>query len=107
MPFVTKLTFQSGDRDALDRVVDDIKHSAEQKGVELKGPHPKPTSDLHVPQKKRLDATEGFDNWRYTVYSREIEIHGNDEFARQVAGDDYPSSIHIEADVKQTRGMGR
>lgn len=107
MPFVTKLTFQSGDRDALDRVVDDIKRAAEQKGVELKGPHPKPTTDRHVPQQKTLGPGESFDTWRYTVYSRDVEIHGNDEFARRVAGDDYPASIHVEADVKQTRGMGR
>jgi ribosomal protein S10 len=107
MPFVTRLTFQSGDRDVLDRVVDDIKRTAEQKGVELKGPHPKPTTDLHVPQQKRLAPGDGFENWRYTVYARDIEIHGNDEFARRVAGEDYPSSLHIVVDVKQTRGMGR
>lgn len=107
MPFVTRLTFRSGDRDALDRVVDEIKRTAEQKGVELKGPHPKPTTDLNVPQQKRLEPGESFDTWRYTVYSRDVEIHGNDAFARDVASDTYPASIHVAADVKQTRGMGR
>src|SRR5699024_7771245 len=39
MPFVTQLELTSGDRGALDRVVDGIKESAARKGVEFGGPH--------------------------------------------------------------------
>jgi small subunit ribosomal protein S10 len=107
MPFVTKLTFESGDREVLDRVVTEIKEAAERKGVELKGPHPRPETRLAAPQYRRLAPGNAFEPWEFSVYTREIEIHAADEFARDVAGGEYPSSIHVEADVKQTRGMGR
>ncbi|MFC7177134.1 uS10/mL48 family ribosomal protein [Halosegnis marinus] len=107
MPFVTKLTFESGDREVLDRVVEDIKESAERKGVEMKGPHPRPATDLSAPQQKRLAPGDSFEAWNFQVYTRDVEIHGYDEFARRVAGDDYPASVHVSADVKQTKGLGR
>jgi len=104
MPFVTKLTFESGDRHLLDDVVDDVKARAERKGVELKGPHPQPPTDHSIPQAKRLAADGGaFEPWRYTVYTRTVEIVGHDEFARDVASDSYPSRIHVEAEIEQTR----
>lgn len=107
MPFVTKLTFESGDREVLDRVVTEIKEKAERKGVELKGPHPRPATQVSAPQQKRLAPGDSFEAWSFSVYTRDIEIHAYEDFAREVAGDDYPASIHIEADVKQTKGMGR
>lgn len=105
MPFVTKLTLESGDRRLLDEIVDDIKSRAARKGVELKGPHAHPSLDVRVPQQKRLsDASAGeFEPWNYTVYVRTLAIHGHDEFARAVAGDDYPGGIHVEAEVEQVR----
>ncbi|MFB6118368.1 30S ribosomal protein S10 [Halosegnis sp.] len=102
MPFVTKLTFESGDREVLDRVVTDIKERAERKGVELKGPHPQPATEVAAPQQKRLAPGDSYEPWHYSVYTREIEIHAYEAFARDVAGDEYPASVHVEASVKRT-----
>ena len=103
MPFVTKLTLASGDGETLDDVVDDIKAAAERKGVELKGPHPKPPTHLRVPQHKRAAGEGRFEPWSYTVYTRTIEIIGHDEFARSVTEDTYPDRIHVTAEIEQTR----
>ena len=102
VPFVTKLTFESGDREVLDRVVTGIKERAERKGVELKGPHPQPATQVSAPQQKRLAPGDSFESWRYSVYTREIEIHAHEDFARDVAGDEYPASVHVEASVERT-----
>lgn len=106
MPFVTTLTFQSGDRDVLDRVVDGIKEDAERKGVELKGPRAKPATETRVPQYKLLAPGESFEPWEYAVYTREIEIVGYDDFARAVANRDYPAGVHLGAEVDQVKQPG-
>ena len=107
MPFVTKLTLESGDRHTLEDVVTTIKEAAARKGVELKGPHPHPPTDVRVPQQRRLaPAGGGFDPWRYTVYTRTIEIVGHDEFARAVAERDFPDGVHVSAEIEQQRQMG-
>lgn len=106
MPFVTRLTLKSGDGELLDSVVSDIKDRAERKGVELKGPHPKPPSRHSVPQYKRVDSDESFASWDYTVYTRVIEIIDHNEFARNVAEQEYPSRIHITADIEQFNQTG-
>ncbi|WP_136718153.1 uS10/mL48 family ribosomal protein [Halorientalis salina] len=104
MPFVTTLTLTSGDRHLLDDVVDQIKEAAARKGVELKGPHPHPPEDMHVPQLKALVGEHAqFDAWNYTVYERTIEIVGHDEFARSVAGREFPDGVHVSAEVEQQR----
>jgi ribosomal protein S10 len=107
MPFVTKLRLRSGDRHELEAVVDDIKSRAERKGVELKGPHPKPPAKLRVPQSKRL-AADGprFPAWDYTVYERAIEVVGYEDFARSLAAQEYPDSIHVEAEIEQASQQG-
>lgn len=108
MPFVTTLTFQSGDRDVLERVVDDIKHRAERKGVELKGPHAESPRNISVPQSKRLDASgRSFRHWAYTVYERRMEVVGYDEFARDVAGQQFPDGIHLDVDIERVSAPGR
>ncbi|WP_207590548.1 30S ribosomal protein S10 [Halomontanus rarus] len=109
MTFVTRLTLQSGDRAALDGIVDDIKTSAERKGAALKGPHSHPPTNLSVPQHQRLHADDGreFPSWQYTVFTRELEIHGHDSLARNIASQNFPDSVHIEAEVEQIRGMGQ
>jgi len=101
MPFVTRLTLSSGDGDRLDSVVDDIKHRAERKGVELKGPHPKPPTRLTVPQHKGGGSGGTFGDWQYTVYTRVVEIVGHDEFARETAQRRYPDRIHVTVDIQQ------
>jgi small subunit ribosomal protein S10 len=106
MPFITRLTLKSGDGDLLESVVSDIKERAERKGVQLKGPHPKPPTRHSVPQYRGLRDDGRFDPWEYTVYSRVIEIIDHNEFARTVAGEEYPDSIHIAADVEQFSQTG-
>ncbi|GAB3671547.1 30S ribosomal protein S10 [Halopiger thermotolerans] len=109
MTFVTRLTLQSGDRAALEGIVDDIKATAERKGAALKGPHSHPPEKLSVPQRCRLHADDDrrFSSWTYTVFTRELEIHGHDQFARDVAAREFPDSIHVEVEVEQLRGTGR
>lgn len=107
MPFVTTLTLQSGDRDVLERVVGDIKHRAERKGVELRGPHAESPEDLAVPQMKRLSATsERYSPWNYTVYTRRMEVVGHDEFAGAVATQAFPEGIHVDVDVERVSTPG-
>jgi ribosomal protein S10 len=107
MPFVTKLTMESGDRRRLDSVVDEIKEQAERKGVELKGPHPRPPDHLRVPQSKTLGPDGGrFESWDYTVYTRTVEIVDHEEFARSVAGREFDEGIHVEAAVEQRSHLG-
>lgn len=108
MTFVTRLTLQSGDRAALDGIVDDIKTNAERKGAALKGPHSHPPQRHSVPRYKRLhgDDDRQFSTWEYTVFTRELEIHGHDNLARNVAEQNFPDSVHIEAEVEQIHGMG-
>jgi small subunit ribosomal protein S10 len=105
MSFVTQLTLQSGDRTKLDAVVEDIKSDARQKGVELKGPHAKPPAEIRVPQYKTADGGEAFGAWSYSVYSRDLDIVGHQEFAREVAGR-VPSGVHLSVEVEQHRPMG-
>lgn len=108
MTFVTTLTFTSGDRQVLERVVEDIKSAAERKGVELKGPHPKPPEDYRVPLAKRLDPDGGsFEPWSYSVYTRSMRIMGHDGFARETAQQSFPDGIHVEAEIDQVKGAGR
>lgn len=107
MTFVTKLTLQSGDRTVLDDVVSTISTFVERKGAELKGPHPKPPRTLGVPQYKRTTGEgDEFSSWRYTVYTRTLEIVGHDEVARQVAHRSLPDGVHIEVELEQIRSMG-
>jgi len=101
MPFVTKLTLESGDGDLLDDVVTDIKTTAERKGVELKGPHPKPPTHVRVPQYKTVGRDDTFDPWDYTVYTRTVEIIGRDDFARAVTERAFPDRVHVTAEIEQ------
>ncbi|WP_049999005.1 uS10/mL48 family ribosomal protein [Halococcus sediminicola] len=104
MPFVTKLDLTSGDRGSLDRVVEDIKETAARKGVEFGGPHASQPRQQRAPQSKRLSTTGGrFPDWTYTIYSRTIEIVGHDEFARSVAGGEFPAGVHVEVDIERVR----
>ena len=103
MPFVTKLRLQSGDRKALDGVVTDIKETADRKGAELKGPHPKSPDHRRVPLYKRVDSEDTFGTWNYTVYTRTTEIVGHDEFAREVTEWSFPDSVHVTAEIESVR----
>ncbi|MGM0399248.1 MAG: 30S ribosomal protein S10 [Halobacteriota archaeon] len=102
MTVVTRFSFKSGDREALDAVVEDIVETSRRKGAEMKGPHQDPPTDHEVTLYRRLDgdADGGSDNWTYTVFQRRIELRGYDELAREFLEKDYPASIQIEAEVK-------
>lgn len=106
MPFVTTLTMQSGDRKTLDRVVTEIKTYAERKGAEFRGPHALSPATYRVPQLKRVDNSESFSPWQYTVYERRIEIVGHDKVARDIAQRNLPRSIHMELNVEQVSAPG-
>jgi ribosomal protein S10 len=101
MATVTKLTLRSGDRAALDAVVEDIRSAARRKGADLRGPHSDSPTVQSVPQYKRLDgeAGETFDPWEYTVYSRRMEIHGRDELARELLDREFPDSVRAEVEI--------
>ena len=101
MTFVTRLTLQSGDRAVLDDVVTDIKKVARRKGAELKGPHPRPPRTLHVPQRKTVSGNASFDEWEYTVYTREMEIFGHEGVARIVADRAFPAGVHLSVEIEQ------
>lgn len=106
MTFVTTLRLESGDRRALDAVVDDIRSTAERKGAEFKGPHTPPPEEYSVPLHKTAEGDEQFPAWSYTVYSREVEIVGHDEFARSITTREFPESIHVEAEVRSVQPSG-
>jgi ribosomal protein S10 len=107
MTFVTKLRFCSGNREALETVVDDLKRLLGRKGADCKGPHSDPPTDYRVPQYRNLSTTESeFDPWRYTVYSRRMEIHGSARIAREVGHMDFPDDVRVEIEVDRQRPVG-
>ncbi len=130
MAFVTRLRLTSGDRETLDRVAADIKESAERKGVKLTGPHSRPSTNYSVPQYRRsppgvtrplpsgdadtdtptpadVDPDDGeFSPWRYTVYERELEIVGREEFVRDVTDRELPASVRMAVSVDRTADTG-
>ncbi len=107
MTFVTKLTFQSGDREALDETVDDLKQLLQRKGANCKGPHTSPSERITVPLHGDLAPDSEIDTWSYEVYVRELEIHGSDEIAREVGHSDFHDAVHVEIEVDQKTPMGR
>ena len=106
MTFVTKLSFASGDRDVLAETVQELKSTLERKGAECKGPHAAPTETVRVPLYKQLSAGDEFSPWSYSVYKRSMEIHGADDIAREVAGRDFPDSIHVKVKVDRKKPLG-
>lgn len=106
MTFVTKLSFQSGDRAVLDEVVSDLQRMLERKGAECKGPHSSPPERVRVPQYQKLGPGDEFDSWTYTVYTRRVEIHGAEHIAREVGHMEFPASLHVEIEVEQKKPLG-
>ncbi|WP_224336708.1 uS10/mL48 family ribosomal protein [Haloprofundus halobius] len=106
MTFVTKLTFESGDRAVLDDVVSELKRLLERKGAECKGPHSSPPERLRVPQYRTLGRGREFSPWSYAVYTRRLEIHGADQIARSVAERQFPDSVHVEIEIEQKKPLG-
>jgi SSU ribosomal protein S10P len=105
--FVTKIEFQSGDRDVLEGVVGDLKSDLRQKGVDWKGPHSESPQTHRVPLYSSIGPGNQFDSWAYTVYSRHIEIHGSEQIARDIATQAVPDSVHVEVEVDRKRPLGQ
>ncbi|MFB6093464.1 MAG: 30S ribosomal protein S10 [Halanaeroarchaeum sp.] len=100
MTVVTRISFKSGDREALDAVVDDIVETSRRKGAALKGPHQDPPEDHQVSLYRHLDGRErAASTWTYTVFKRRIELHGHDDLAREFLERSYPHSVRVEAAV--------
>jgi ribosomal protein S10 len=106
MTFVTKLSFQSGDRAVLDDLVSDLKRTVERKGAECKGPHSSPPEYVRAPQYRTLNPGDEYSPWEFTIYSRKLEIHGNETVARRIAGREFPDSVHVEIEVDQKKPLG-
>ena len=107
MPFVTTIRLKSGDRAALDGLVEEIRGTAERKGVELRGPHTSPPSSHRVPLYRRLTGDGGrFSPWDYTVYERVVELTGHDDTVRRIVGQEPPTGVHVEVSVDQVRSVG-
>ncbi|WP_313694902.1 uS10/mL48 family ribosomal protein [Halorarum halobium] len=106
MTFVTKLRFQSGDRAALDDTVDGLRDMLERKGAECKGPHTEPSEHVRVPLYDTLAPGSVLGEWSYELFSRRIEIHGNDHIAREVGHMDFPDSVHVEIELEQREQVG-
>jgi len=105
--FVTKLRFRSGNRAVLETVVDDLKRLLGRKGAEYKGPHSDPPTEYRVPQYRGLSADGGeFDPWRYTVYSRRLEIRGSAHIAREVGHMEFHDEVRVEIEVDRQRPVG-
>ncbi|MFB6135035.1 MAG: 30S ribosomal protein S10 [Halanaeroarchaeum sp.] len=104
MTVVTRFVFKSGDRDALDGVIDDIVETSRRKGAQLKGPHRDPPIDHQVSLYRHFgeepEAVEAAaSTWTYTVFQRRVALHGHDDLAREFLERDYPDSIQVEAEV--------
>jgi ribosomal protein S10 len=107
MPFVTTIRLRSGDRAALDEVAEEVRRTAERKGVELRGPHTSTPRSHRVPLYRRPTGTSGrFPPWDYTVYERVVELTGHDESVRLIAGQEPPRGVHVEVSVDQVRSVG-
>jgi ribosomal protein S10 len=106
MTFVTKLRFQSGDREALDETVTDLKEMLTRKGVKCKGPHTHPSDHVKVPLYADLAPGAQLGTWGYELYEQELEIHGSDEIAGEVGHMDFHDSVHVEIEIAQKRPAG-
>lgn len=107
MTFVTRIRLQSGNRPALERVVEEIRTTAERKGADLRGPHSAPAENLQVPRYKSTtgDRSRQFPTWDYTVYTRQMEIVGHNDVASRITEIEYPDGIHVEVELEQMEGM--
>ncbi|MFB6177110.1 MAG: 30S ribosomal protein S10 [Halobaculum sp.] len=106
MTFVTKLRFQSGDRAALDDTVGELKELLRRKGAECKGPHTRPSKRVRVPLSATLGPEADGREWSYEVFVRELEIHGSDEIAREIAEAGFHDAVHVEIEVDRKTPAG-
>lgn len=105
MPFVTRLVLTSGDRGALEGVVDGLRRSAERKGLDLRGPHTAPPEHYSVPLFKRSPPDDGrrYPAWSYTVYERTLEFTGHDETVRSLLDRAIAEGVRRTVEVSAVR----
>lgn len=109
MPFLTRLVLTSGDRGALDGVVDGLRTAAERKGLDLRGPHTAPPETYTIPLYRRSPPDDGrrYPSWSYTVYERTFELAGHDDTVRSLLARSVPRSVRRTVEVTQVRSAGR
>lgn len=98
MSVVTTLRLESGDRQLLESVVDELCATAEQKGAELNGPHSYPPIHHAVPQYEDIDG-DAYTTWEYTVYRRELSVVGHDGLAKELAQWSFPAAVNVELEL--------
>ena len=67
MPFVTKISFSSGDRDVLAETVERIRTLLDKKGADYNGPHSIPAETVTVPLYQQLRVGEEFSSWEPVI----------------------------------------
>jgi small subunit ribosomal protein S10 len=99
----TKLTLQSGDRAALDGVVEQVRETARRKGADFRGPFDDPPESHAVPIYRQAGGDDRvWDTWEYTVYQRRIEVDGHDDIAETVLSREFPDSVRVQIEMEQT-----
>ena len=103
MTTVTRIRLRSGDRDALETVVERITEVCRRKGAEFKGPHSDSPEQVRAPIYARLDGDPAsrYPDWSYPVYQRRLELRGHEELARDLLEWDFPPSVKVEVTVEQ------
>jgi small subunit ribosomal protein S10 len=96
------LRLTSGDRVALDDVVEDLREAVRRKGADLTGPHSDTPEEYTLRRYKHLDGDDArqFSRWSYTVYVRRMTVRGREELARMVADYEFPDSVHVEMEIE-------
>lgn len=99
----TKLTLESGDRAALDGVVERVRATARRKGADFRGPFDDPPESYSVPIYRDVSGSGAvWDAWSYTVYRRRIEVDGHDDIAETVLAREFPESVRVQIEMEQT-----
>lgn len=107
MPYRTTLVLTSGDRTALDAAVASLRSIAEAKGVEVAGPHTKPSRTITVPLFKDLAGESRFDTWEYEVFVRELTVTGHNDVTRHLASQSLPSSVSLSVTIDHVEPVGK
>lgn len=115
----TEIDIFGADRDPVRDAVSKIRGVCDQKGIEYKGPHPKPVVDLtEEPADLGDDGVELFGEApsereiellsNEQIYSRKFELHryASDDVAKTIAKQDYPDNVSLRISVRETEFIG-
>lgn len=96
------LRLTSGDRTALEGVVEDLRETVRRKGARLTGPHSDAPERYHLPLYERLDGDRDrrFGEWTHTVYVRRMTVADRDDIARSLLDREYPDSVHVDVELE-------